>query len=732
MRDFVATLSGVAPADVETFQRERDKNLNPVYGYSAARFPRSFEDTILNFLAGASADQVRHVRALAEAVFRQKAEIMDDAELVLRSLHHAGFHLGLLTAGEAWVQQKRIAEFHLQGVFHAIDVVEDKTAAAFSRFCKKHAVDPGACWVVGDSLKSDIVPAIAAGLNAIHVPHENWSPVEGAAQVDKSAYTEVASLKDLLGVLNVQPFEFCPQFKSEITCYGIFEGGGARGLAHVGALRACEERKVRFAGVAGTSAGSIIAGLIAVGYRADELFRLDGQDSQSGELDRNYITLLGQQEWYRAINSIAGIERAAKKLNASPSRGRLQRLPALGSVYRLARKIRSAYHWGKLGLAAVPLRRLSNDLGYFSTTAFEDWYNTLLARKLGKPDNYRVTFSDIDFDLQIISADLNNSALVVHSKEKFSNRSVAEAVVASISIPIVFRPKAVDSSGGSELHVDGGMLSNFPAWVFSGSHDWPVLGFELVNRHEMMPRKPDLFEFLRALLATAISGKRRLEVRGIQNMHVVTIPVSIGAFQFEPSPSDRRLTYSEGFDAAQRFFPQTRQLVTQEQMAPFLYKAYRMMLDGVGRGVHLRINVMDRNSLNRLAIRYHYNMDFDPDDRMELSLDAGGAGQCFAERAPILVDLYRARREFSSFRMSKYEQALVRSSLKTLLSVPIFDMRADGDLSERPLIGVLNFDSDDLSSDEMLRLEETAMDASAMISYAWIEIAEHGEVRKEP
>jgi predicted acylesterase/phospholipase RssA len=61
-----------------------------------------------------------------------------------------------------------------------------------------------------------------------------------------------------------------------MEAYGIFEGGGAKGLAHVGALKAAENRRINFHGVAGTSAGAIVASLIAAGYSSDELF--NGED----------------------------------------------------------------------------------------------------------------------------------------------------------------------------------------------------------------------------------------------------------------------------------------------------------------------------------------------------------------------------------------------------------------------------------------------------------------------
>jgi hypothetical protein len=281
------------------------------------------------------------------------------------------------------------------------------------------------------------------------------------------------------------------------------------------------------------------------------------------------------------------------------------------------------------------------------------------------------------------------------------------------------------------------MLSNFPAWAFtdpakSSEEQLPVLGFELVDQSTELSATPELPQFLKALYATAISGKKDLEIRGIQNMHFVPIPVSASTLQFDTTHEMRRKTYTEGLQAARTFFPTCLQLVTQEQMAPFLAEAHKRMMEFVNKNPHLRLNVMDRNSVGRLSIRYRYNMDFDPDDRMDLPLEAGGAGQCFMSRKPIIVDLERAKREYSTFQMSKYEQALVRSSLRSLLSVPIFDPRSDGDPANRSVMGVLNFDSDDLSAEQLGELEDPAMEISSMISYVWVELAEQGEVRSHP
>jgi predicted acylesterase/phospholipase RssA/FMN phosphatase YigB (HAD superfamily) len=706
--DYIHAATGVAKDDVEAFQRATDKKLEALYGYSASRFARSFEDTLINYLGTPEADEIRHVRRLAEDVFRTKAAIYPGVEEVLRTLRADHRKLAIITAGEEWVQKKRLSEFHLENIFDEIIIVERKSSSEFSNFCKDRNFDPGGSWVVGDSLRSDILPAIEAGFKAIWVQHDNWQEVERAELEAPPGCVVVTSIAHVLEELSLTSIDRRPIAQDDLDVFGIFEGGGAKGLAHVGALKAAEERQVRFRGAAGTSAGSIIAGLIAVGYTADELFSAD--QSSALPFNQSYLRFFGRDEWQKGKELWREATGLAEKLNSE------------------AYGVTKAFAWMRLGLLlkGVESRQAVGSLGYFSSEAFKKWYNELLNAKVQKKGSDRtVRFSDVDFNLKIVSADVSASELVVHSRETCPDRPIAEAVAASISIPLFFQPQKIDEGN---LHVDGGILSNFPAWLFfdeiNQDKATPILGFELVDKTKA-GKKLDLFGYFRALLGTAISGKKRIEVRGLDNIYTVSIPVVAQTFDFDMKPEDMKGTYKEGYEAVKAFFPETVQLVTQRQIAPYLFTAYEEMLAGIGRSVHLRVNVMDRTSLGRIAIRYRFNMDFDSDDFMDFPDDAGAVARCYKERATQLVDLDRARRGFADYNMSKYNQALVRQSLKSLMTVPMFNPRG-GDVTKRPLIGVLNFDSDDASLEDFARQSKLAVDLARMVAYAWVEIASRG------
>ena len=132
---------GLAPSTVEEYQRARDKELHKTYGYSACRFARSFEDTLIHFLPNAPAESVRHARQIALNVFEQRVQPVDGLEAVLERVGHE-YRLAIVTAGERWVQERRLNDFHLRDRFVAVAVVEAKTAETFRAFCTAHFIDP--------------------------------------------------------------------------------------------------------------------------------------------------------------------------------------------------------------------------------------------------------------------------------------------------------------------------------------------------------------------------------------------------------------------------------------------------------------------------------------------------------------------------------------------------------------------------------------------------------------
>jgi putative hydrolase of the HAD superfamily len=182
---------------IATAQRHRDIQLRKTHGYSASRFARSFEDTLLFFMQYAPPEAVIHARTIALDVFQTPAPMVDDLDGILARLSPT-YTLAIITAGEEWVQKKRLEQFHLADKFVKLLVVEKKNAEVFRVFCDENSINPNLCWMVGDSIPSDIEPALAAGLKAIHVQASNWAAENGVLPKGARA---VPKLKDILGLL---------------------------------------------------------------------------------------------------------------------------------------------------------------------------------------------------------------------------------------------------------------------------------------------------------------------------------------------------------------------------------------------------------------------------------------------------------------------------------------------------------------------------------------------------
>lgn len=191
--------SGADASKIEAFQRLEDKRLFEELGYSATRFATSFENTMRRFVPGATVTQLSCARHLAQSVFERPAEIDPDAAGVLSCLR-SSHQLGLITAGERWVQERRLAAFRYADVFDIIQIVERKTAMVFRKLVADLAIGVEQSWGVGDSLRSDIMPALEVGLNAILVTNHNWIEVE-RAQNQPSHLKVVDRLGDVLPII---------------------------------------------------------------------------------------------------------------------------------------------------------------------------------------------------------------------------------------------------------------------------------------------------------------------------------------------------------------------------------------------------------------------------------------------------------------------------------------------------------------------------------------------------
>jgi NTE family protein len=306
----------------------------------------------------------------------------------------------------------------------------------------------------------------------------------------------------------------------------VFEGGGVKGIGLAGAVATLEERGYEPQNVAGTSAGAISAALLAAGYGADEL--------------REIIMNLDYRQF--------------------EDKGWEDRVPLIE-------------------------RSLSMllDLGLYEGNRFLEWIRELLEAK-GIRTFADLVHADYADDpryrsrLQVIASDVTTHQLLVLPRDAHKlgiepdELDVALAIRMSMSIPVFFEPVrwANPRTGEEHLIVDGGMLSNFPVWLFDceeGVPDWPTFGLLLVEPRPSVPvgeRLPKerratkgpraVVDYMKALAQTMMEAHDRLYVESATYARTIPIPtLGVGTTEFDLSPARALALYDSGRAAAAEF-----------------------------------------------------------------------------------------------------------------------------------------------------------------------------------
>ncbi len=141
------------------------------HGYGVRSFGRSLEETYMK-LAGnfARKELVQQISGLADELERVPPHILEGVPETLTYLAER-HRLILFTKGEPAEQAAKVERSGLQPRFEAIEIVPEKDAATYRRLVRHHRIIKSHGWMIGNSPRSDINPALAAGLNAVFIPH---------------------------------------------------------------------------------------------------------------------------------------------------------------------------------------------------------------------------------------------------------------------------------------------------------------------------------------------------------------------------------------------------------------------------------------------------------------------------------------------------------------------------------------------------------------------------------
>ncbi|WP_299781166.1 HAD family hydrolase [uncultured Formosa sp.] len=184
--------------DQELFKMEL-KNL-PIYGYGIKGFVLSMVEMAVELSNNTvSNTTIKAILDLGKDMINKPVELLDGVELVLKTLSEK-YRLIVITKGDLLDQERKLKQSGLLDYFHHIEVVSDKKEANYLNLLHHLNIDPTQFLMVGNSLKSDILPLINIQAKAIHVPfHTTWVHEQVSEQdIKGKAYKTVNELTDIL------------------------------------------------------------------------------------------------------------------------------------------------------------------------------------------------------------------------------------------------------------------------------------------------------------------------------------------------------------------------------------------------------------------------------------------------------------------------------------------------------------------------------------------------------
>ncbi|MCW5519553.1 HAD family hydrolase [Aureitalea sp. L0-47] len=147
----------------------------PLYGYGIKPFTLSLIEAAIRFSDGKVPISV--INTLIERgkkMLQEPVEVLDGIEDTLKRLN-GNYRLIMATKGDLLDQQRKLIKSGLEPYFHHIEIVSDKTEAQYSKLVKHLDVTPEEFLMVGNSVKSDILPVLNIGAHAFHIPfHTTW------------------------------------------------------------------------------------------------------------------------------------------------------------------------------------------------------------------------------------------------------------------------------------------------------------------------------------------------------------------------------------------------------------------------------------------------------------------------------------------------------------------------------------------------------------------------------
>lgn len=190
-----------SPEEVRSHLNTVERATIAQHGYGTKSFRRSLVHCFEQLTdAPMTPEKHRRIESFAESIAEQEIELLRGVEATLPLLAER-HELHMVTKGNLAEQNDKLDRSGLRPWFTEVEVLAEKSESAYRGLATKHKFNPETTWMIGNSPRSDINPSLAAGLNAIFIPHDfTWVLEHEVVDQPPAGQTllELASFSDLL------------------------------------------------------------------------------------------------------------------------------------------------------------------------------------------------------------------------------------------------------------------------------------------------------------------------------------------------------------------------------------------------------------------------------------------------------------------------------------------------------------------------------------------------------
>jgi putative hydrolase of the HAD superfamily len=194
----VAEHVDISPEDLEERLLAVERRNVGSFGYGVKGFTLSLIETAIEVTDGAlPGHAVQQVLDLGKLLLDHPVTLLDGVFEAVDALSDR-YRVALITKGDLLHQESKVASSGLAELLWEVEIVSEKDEATYRRFLARHAIDPAGFVMVGNSVRSDVLPVLELGGRAVHVPyHVTWALEHAEPEPDRHRFPVLGSIAEL-------------------------------------------------------------------------------------------------------------------------------------------------------------------------------------------------------------------------------------------------------------------------------------------------------------------------------------------------------------------------------------------------------------------------------------------------------------------------------------------------------------------------------------------------------